>query len=364
MSFVNTRTSLGEQAAFDALVAHTLTELNEDGISILPQYCISYQDNLRSVNFPNAISLVENTFYDNPLLETIDIGKQCTIYGIPIKRCPKLKALILRGTTGIAYLSVDYTLDQTPIILYTAGIFVPRSLISDYLADTKWVKYKNVIRAIEDMPITDFSTITHTWSQIKSMVDDESFFSSDYAIGDYKQFTYGSHTVIAEIAKIDSTSKCVDFVLKNFDELVPKIIGGSASIKYSDTYIKSRLDEIYEDELPSDLKTVISSVSKQYYSYDGTTETVTAPLWLLNSKDTNLPIDYVKESEGENYTIFDRNNARIKRLQSTLNTYPWWIGTAYSGSALTYISVTGSIGPGDSNSRYGLIFGFRIKKDT
>lgn len=363
MSFINTRTSLGEQAAFDALVAHTLTELNEDGISILPKYCVSYQDNLRSVNFPNAVSMVENTFYDNPLLETIDIGKKCTINGVSIKKCPKLKALILRGTTGIAYLGVDYALDQTPIILRTAGIFVPRSLIPDYLADTKWVKYKNVIRAIEDMPITDFSTITHTWTQIKSMVDDESFFSSDYAIGDYKQFTYGEHTVLAEIVKIDSTNKYVDFVLKNADEMI-KMRAGNAPIAYSETLAKARLDQIYTNELPSDLKAAITPISKTYYKYDGTTETVNAPLWMLNTKDVNLTGSYLKESEGEEYTAFDTASKRIKRNQQTVQIDAWWLGSSRDSASFVIINTSGSASSSGGTNTFTLIFGFRIMKSA
>ena len=137
MSFVNTRTSLGEQAAFDALIAHTLTELNEDGISILPSRCIYYQENLRSVNFPNVTSISASAFSNNPFLETIDIGKQCVISDIPIEICPKLKALILRGTTGITTLNRNNMFHGTPIGMGLAGIFVPRSLISDYLANTR-----------------------------------------------------------------------------------------------------------------------------------------------------------------------------------------------------------------------------------
>lgn len=363
MSFVNTRTSLGEQAAFDALIAHTLTELNEDGISILPSQCIYYQENLRSVNFPNVTSISASAFSNNPLLETIDIGKQCIIYDTPIENCQKLKALILRDTTGISTLNQAAGLSGTPISFGIAGIFVPRALLSDYLANGRWAAYANVIRAIEDMPITDFSTITHTWTQIKSMVDDESFFSSDYAIGDYKQFTYGEHTVLAEIVKIDSTNKYVDFVLKNYDETI-KMRASGGMTAYSETLAKARLDQIYANELPSNLKAAITSISKTYYNYDGTTETVNAPLWLLNTKDVNLTGTYVKESEGEEYTAFSTSGKRVKRNQQTGKTGNWWLGSAYSSSYFVSVNSSGNgIGYNMTNS-YGLVFGFRIKKSA
>lgn len=361
MSFVNTRTALGEQAAFDALIAHTLTELNEDGIKILPQYCVGYQDNLISVNFPNVINIESSAFYYNALLETIDIGKQCSITNSAIGNCPKLKSLILRGTTGISTISNPNTFSGTPIRVYKAGIFVPRSLINDYLSNSYWSKYSKVIRAIEDMPITDLSTITNTWTQIKNMIDDESFFSSSYTIGDFKQIVYGEHTVFADIAKIDSTNKYVDFVLNNFDEIVQRNYT-SAMASYADSAIKNRLDAIYTNELPLDLKAVISPVSKKYYKYDGEIETVTAPLWLLNTKDINLTGSYLKETEGEEYVIFNTADKRIKSHITNMTTQSWWIGSAYDSSHYMTISYNGNPSSNTSLGACGLLFGFRIQK--
>ena len=352
MSFVNTRTSLGEQAAFDALVAHTLTELNEDGINNLVESAVSYQDNLISVNFPNVTGLVSNSFYDNPLLETIDIGKQCHLQGYPITYCPKLKSLILRGTTGISTLSANTAFNATPIVLGICGIFVPRALISDYMSNSDWSNYASMIRAIEDMPITDFSTITHSWTQIKSMIDDESFFSSNYRVGDYKQFEYGIYRAAAEIAKIDSANKYVDFVLKYSNETIQR------------SSLKTRLDAIYANELPADLKTIISPISKKY-NYRGEIETVNAPLWALYSKDLNLSGDYLVESEGEEYSLYDTNAKRRKYLlKSSVSYNTWWTGSYYGNSYGIVINANGNASYANLSSTYSLIFGFRIQKTT
>ena len=363
-SFVNTRTSLGEQAAFDAIIEDALTELIEDGVTIIEANSIAYLNNLKSVNFPNVTRIFARGFYEDKSLESIDIGKPCYINSGSLGNLFKLKALILRGTESISQLSTRTTLSDTMIGLRLAGILVPRSMIPNYLADTKWASYSNVIRAIEDMPITDFSTITHTWTQIKDMVDDESFFSSNYAEGDFKTFTYGDHTVNAEIAKINSTSKYVDFVLKNTDEIINQMSYSSGMIAYSQSELKTRLDDIYANELPSDLKAAITPVSKEYYVYDGTTETVTAPLWALNSKDVNATGEYLKESEGEEYSIFATNAERIKYYQKTFNGATWALGTSPGSNKFVMITTSGGFSAVSHNSSSSLIFGFRIQKSA
>ena len=364
MSFINTRTTMGEQAAFDALIEQTITEINEDEIRALEQYSVSFQKNLISVNFPNVTRMESRSFQSNPLLETIDIGSVCLIRsGVLFNACPGVKALILRGTDSISILGSTNAFTLTKIGLRLGGIYVPRALLSDYCADATWSAYSDVIRAIEDMPITDFSTITHTWTQIKSMIDDESFFASSYTEGDYKQFTYGDYTVLAEIVKINMADKYVDFLLKNPAETLNHM-STSGMTSYSNTAVKQRLDQIYADELPSDLKAAITPVSKKYHVYDGTTETVTAPLWLLNSKDVNATGNYLTDSEGEEYSVFLDNGGRQKRSITTCDLVTWTTGSAYSATSFVIINTNGTFASGGYTSSAPIIFGFRIQKSA
>ena len=53
----NTRDSLGEQATLDGLIAHTLTSLEEDGITNLASYAFYNNINLTNVIFPNLLTL-------------------------------------------------------------------------------------------------------------------------------------------------------------------------------------------------------------------------------------------------------------------------------------------------------------------
>ena len=56
MSFVNTRDVIGDQATLDGLVAHTLTELKEDGINTLRPYAMYGNQGLQSVEMPGLAS--------------------------------------------------------------------------------------------------------------------------------------------------------------------------------------------------------------------------------------------------------------------------------------------------------------------
>ena len=156
-------------------------------------------------------------------------------------------------------------------------------------------------------------------------------------------------------------NKYVDFVLRDSDETLKRNINATP-VSYADSNVKARLDEIYTDELPSDLKTIISPISKKYYKYDGTIEIVTAPLWLLNTKDVNLTGSYLKETEGEEYSLFDTNTKRSKYFMNDLSRYSWWLGSAYSSDKYVVISNSGD--PNNNSSTYYncLIFGFRIQK--
>lgn len=56
MSFINTRDAIGDQATLDGLVAHTLEELREDGVSVLGSYALFSNSGLRYVEMPGLSS--------------------------------------------------------------------------------------------------------------------------------------------------------------------------------------------------------------------------------------------------------------------------------------------------------------------
>ena len=368
MEYTNTVDILGEQETLDALISRRLTELTDDRVTVICQAPFHQNKTIRYVNFPNLREIPPLTgsigyFNGCSSLETVDIGTACYFRDICFKNAPKFKELILRGTDSISTINSSY-LSYSNIAVQFASVCVPRSLLNNYKSNLYWSTFKNSIFAIEDMPITDFSTIKMTWAEVKAAIEDESFFSSDYSVGDFKQFEYGdgvtNYTVLAEIRKIDATNKYIDFVIKHIPEQI-KFVNTGSIVYYSNSLIKTRLDNIYANELPQELKSVISSVTKPYYCYDGTIENVTSYLWALNTKNAGLSSP--KENDDDVY--FDSNAARKKyKTFDEISYLSWRLGSAYNGSSSSIISSSGASNSAGVTNSAGLIFGFRIKKES
>ena len=185
--------------------------------------------------------------------------------------------------------------------------------------NSTWKNYN--VFSKTDYPVTGLDL--QSWTQIKAAIDDDSFFSANHSVGETKEFTYGTsaanaHTVKAEIVKIDTTKKYVDFVIKDFDEKVRiNDYGYPDNPAYDTTNIYSRLNTIYNNEIPSDLKSSIKSVKKQYY-IGNTTYEYTVNLWPLNYIDAG-----VVEDNGKYYST---DLQRIKHNQQTGNADEWWLG--------------------------------------
>ena len=307
------------------------------------------------VNYTSQSNVIgQYAFYQMSSLKTVDFaGSGNVSVGSSAFSSVTLNSITISSNTK-ASLASGVGLPQT-VYADNGFIYVPANLIESYKADASWAGINFV--AIGSTAGTDFSTISESWAQIKAAIDDESFFSSAYTVGDKKKLTYGTHNVYMEIRKIDTANKFVDFVVKNFDE---SITMGSAMAAYADTNAYSRLSTIYNDELPSDVKAAITSVTKKYYNYQGNTDEVAVPLWLLNTKDAGLTGSYLKDSEGENYFASDAQ--RIKRQASNGSTGNWWLGSAYSSSVFMCVSGGGYAGSYGPNGSCGLVFGFRIQK--
>ena len=61
-TYINTRTSIGEEETLTELVAHSLTEFIEDGVTAMRGYVFYGQTNLQTVVLPNATSLPSSAF--------------------------------------------------------------------------------------------------------------------------------------------------------------------------------------------------------------------------------------------------------------------------------------------------------------
>lgn len=308
----------------------------------------------------SATLIEQGAFYNCTEIESVDLvsTSDITLNDDSFGTATKIKSLFIRSNS-LPILSTN----SLPAYIFSkldGVLYVPSDMVNAYKATTPYSGFSNRVYPISDYPVTNVADITDSFAVIKAAVDDESFFSAGHALGETVQFTYGEHMVYAEIAKIDSTNKYIDFVLKNFDETIVAT-GSGTNVAYVNTQMKARLDAIYENELPSDLKIAISPVNKEYHRYNGVTETIEAYLWPLNTKDVNLTGDHLFESEGEAYTIFNTAEKRMKFNLNTGRIEIWMLGSANNSGYIFGINKNG-LSSNFSLAAYGLIFGFRIQK--
>ena len=89
----NTRDTIGDQATVDGLVNHTLTALEEDGVTTLGNYALKGNTALQSVNFPNCTNTGTYAFQNCTALETANLPVATTIGNYTFDGCKNLKTL-------------------------------------------------------------------------------------------------------------------------------------------------------------------------------------------------------------------------------------------------------------------------------
>ena len=321
----------------------------------------------------NATIIEDYAFNKSSYLETVDFTNTSDIsIGLDIfnyestGRLP-LKSVIIRSNS-LPILKSNSSGRFLHTHLFTkldCVLYVPHDMVDAYKVTAPYSEFSTRIYSIDDYPVTNIAEIKDSFSAIKAAIDDESFFNAGHVVGDSVQLIYGEHTVYVEIIKIDSVNKYADFLVKNYDETIKMHDQNSAIVAYSDSFAKARLDEIYENELPSDLKAAITPVSKTYHTQNGTTETVTAPLWLLNSKDLGFEGAALVENEGETYPRFSGINRGANRIKFDLKTRMrgiWWTGSGYNSTNFLSVNTSGSNADLYKTNSLGLVFGFRIQK--
>lgn len=263
--FVNTRTSMGDKATLDALIANTLTELKEDGVRALGarslyknigltlvdfpsvtsagEYALSECTNLNSVslaalrsvpqymfdgdtaitvlNLPEVTSVREYAFQNVPIrkltlpkvaklgeymtngngAEEVDLSAKPSIIASAFKGDYNLTSLILRNSSQLTLTNVS-ALTGTPIAQKFGWIYVPSELVSTYKAATNWSTYASQIVSLDEYPKAVTGSITDTWDEIFAAEEDGTY-STKYKVGDTKMVSVNGSPVAMQIVAID-----------------------------------------------------------------------------------------------------------------------------------------------------------------
>lgn len=198
--FINTIDLLGDEIVLAKLIERSLTEINDDVLTLVGYTPFYYNKTITSVNLPNvttlyagfeqckslisvnlpnltnivskcfyacqaltdvnipkAKSILGNTFYYCKVLVLLDLPQVTSISSSAFDRCSELKTLILRSET-LCTLSNTNAFSNTPIASGSGYIYVPRALIDTYKSATNWSTYAAQFRVLEDYTVDGTTT--------------------------------------------------------------------------------------------------------------------------------------------------------------------------------------------------------------
>ena len=366
----NTRSTLGEQATLDGLVARTLTSFEEDGVTTVHDRALYNFDSLTSIKMPNLTSCEQYAFAGTGLTEVAaDSFPELTTIGnygfsncksltkarfdvlstVPancFNGCSKLKELVLLKSSKVTLSNVN-AFNDTPLKVGFGTIYVPESLLATYKADSKWKDF--FLAAYEDYPVLP-GTIQDSWSEILAAEADGSYLTK-YQIGDTKFQQIGDYLFDLEIVAFDkddladgSGKAHITWMAKHIVFNAQMNISSTNSGGWANCKLRSDLRAML-DSSSADLKAAVKEVNKTYYNYTTSkTETISDTIWIPSMYEvgfTSTP----RESSGVVYDdVFTASDANTtKKYDMNNSSSYWWLRSAYSNSnGFWYVSSYGS----------------------
>lgn len=262
----NTSDLIGEQAVLDGLIAHTLTDLEDDTVTKLRTRAFYGNAALRTVVLPNATAIGSNAFQNCTALTSAVFDKAASVGSSMFNGCTALQTVSFPQATGIgvaaftnaptgvlAFPNVtsvssgaaaqngpagfDFTkkitipanafngaynfkhlvlrsselcplsnvnaFTNSPIGVGLGYIYVPSDMVDTYKAATNWSTYADQIVPISEYPKAATGTITDSWAQILAN-EDNGTYGSKYSIGDTRIVSIGGEDVLMEIVAFDT----------------------------------------------------------------------------------------------------------------------------------------------------------------
>ena len=432
---VNTRETMGEQACLDALVANTLTDFEDDEIirvkhsfkgsllrsislpncteiasgtfqschslvsALLPRLssvasdAFQYSENLttlqldsatgvnsyafgtctslESVVLPSANYFSNGAFQSCTRLHTFDCGEQSNkSYSVstsssenPFLSCLRLRHLIIRNP-GKGNISVfpENRINET-------AIYVRSDVIDSY--KSAYPSQASMFHTLEEYPITDFSTISDSWSEIITASDNGTY-DSKYNVGDTKSMVIDGNTYYFQLVAKDAdvlasdgtTTVPMTWVMFKKVYLTEHVINENSTLNSSweTVSLRSWLNDTIFPLMPAEVRTAIKEVRKYSDGYvDGAIihDQVTADkLWVPSAREVTGGSSY--EQSGPIYSeVFSSNANRVKYSQSVV-ARSWALRTNHSGVNNRIVSSNGSVDNASIDSAYGIAIGFCI----
>ena len=353
------------RAATIQYLSRNIAEYESNSNTTFAEYGLGYATKLTSAKAP--ATLVDGyAFANDTNLEVVDLSATSgtvTIANNAFGGCTNLQHVIIRSST-MATLSSTGAFTGTPIALGEGAVYVPTSLVATYKANTNWSNY--YIADIADYPLSDFSTVTDSWSTIIA----NNNYATAYTVGDTKLVdlgTFGKHyfelVAMDEDTKVSGGKARMTWLNKNLLTTHVMNSNGTTTGGYDASDMKSWLTSDVLPQLQSEIRNAIVPVTKISGTYKNNAvvvngQSTTESLWIPSEYEIFGTTTY--ENTGAQYSKFDTAAKRIKYNLATGSAGVWWLRSAYSGTLFRYVDYNGSAVYYNASYTNGVVLGFCI----
>lgn len=350
--------AIGDAALTNSLIDHSITELQDNVITALPNGALRDQKNLKHVVFGSATACDGALFFGCSALEVADFHqaidfstRSSNFYG-----CTALSTLILRGNTVCKIVSKT-DVNSTPFYKGTGYVYVPAALVDAYKADGVWGYFAAQIRAIEDYPeICD----PYTWEAVAAHIAAGDY-KDVYKIGDYVPVDLGSEGVVnMQIAAFDtdtladgSGKAAITWISKELLQ-TKRAMNDPNNAGWAGSGLRAALQSEVLPLIPEVVSSQIVSVARQYRLYTSTTTTFPTcydELW--------IPCKSEIFGTGVYTALFPDDANRVKYIPGISYAQNWWTRYHEAEGRYQFVEDTGDYSTmGYQSYNYAVCIGF------
>lgn len=348
---IELKASLTRQYLTDKLVSW-----EDDQVQTIAEYAFYMRKALKSVKTA-ATNVGEGAFRDCSSLEVVDFtGVEPVTFGsYAFLEAIKLKSLIVRSTNKSSI--VSNALNDTAIYADEGCIYVPASLVDTYKTATNWSKYEKNIYPIDSYPVTNFETISDSWSEIFA-AEDNGTYSTKYSVGDTKSLVYNGQNACFQIVAMDTDVRSdgngkakITWLSRRGLEQHRMNATATTSGGWAESEARSYIRETCLAKLPSEIQNRIVEVNKTYYDYETkNTLTIADTLWLPSFYEVTGNSS-LAETSGVTYPYLygsiSYDSRYVKRVKyGLLSDLPaeWFTRSAGGASSFRYADAYGYMG--------------------
>lgn len=339
----NTNTVIGDYAFYGM---NTLTTVSA------PATTVGYRafrdcQNLTNVTLSgDNCSIGDEAFTNCSKLETVTLNGFGThiINAAAFSNCTKMNALIIRAN-NMATLNNANAFNSTQIGSDNGAIYVQSSLVPLYKADANWKNF--FIKSIEEYPVTDFSTISDSWSEIFAS-EDNGTYSSKYAIGDTKKLNVNGNDVYMQIVAFDtdelasgSGNAKITWIAKDIRLNHRMNASNNTTNGWAATEMRTWLRNTILPTIDSTVRSNIKEVTKTYKDVTtSSTLSISDTIWIPSYREVYGDTSY--EDSGCVYSGFFNNSSAMIKKNSQVTSATWWLRSARSESYFGCVNSGGS----------------------